>query len=82
VFSERGPNFLNYVQYFQTISNTFFQGGVKKFLGGAFPSLVMGLVTDVPVPIEESSCFAVTNNRMSKDLEHQLHTQLHHKSFL
>jgi len=24
-FSEKGPNFLNYVQYFQTMSNTFFR---------------------------------------------------------
>jgi len=29
-FSERGPNFLNYVQYFQTMSNTFFPGGAKE----------------------------------------------------
>ena len=32
-FSERGQNFLNYVQYFQTMSNTFFQGGRKKVTG-------------------------------------------------
>jgi len=34
-FSGRGPNFLNYVQYFQTISNTFFQGGENS--KGGFP---------------------------------------------
>jgi len=28
VFRE-GPKFLNYVQYFQTVSNTFFHGGRK-----------------------------------------------------
>jgi len=27
----RDPKFLNYIQYFQTISNTFFQGGQKIF---------------------------------------------------
>jgi len=31
-FSERGPNFLKYVQYFLIMSNTFFQGGRKIFL--------------------------------------------------
>jgi len=35
-FSETGPNFLNYVQYFQTISNIFYQGS-KNFLGGIRP---------------------------------------------
>jgi len=33
---------LNYVQYFQTISNTFFQGG-EKFSRGASPPLFTGL---------------------------------------
>jgi len=31
-FFESDPNFLNYVQYSQTVSNIFFQGGI--FLGG------------------------------------------------
>jgi len=30
-FSESGPTFLNYVQYFQIMSNIFFQGGRKIF---------------------------------------------------
>jgi len=30
-FSERGPNFLNYVQSFQTMSNIFLQGEGKFF---------------------------------------------------
>jgi len=30
-FSESGANFLNYVQYFQTMSNIFFQWGRKIF---------------------------------------------------
>ena len=35
-FSERCPNFLNYVQYFQTMSKTFFQWG-EKFSRGSWP---------------------------------------------
>jgi len=35
-FSERGPNFLNYVQNFKIMSNTFFQGG-EKFSKGSWP---------------------------------------------
>jgi len=38
-FSERGTNFLNYVQYFQTISKTFFQGGKNISRGGLLPLL-------------------------------------------
>jgi len=30
----RGPNFLNYVQYFKTVSNTFFHGGKHFYSGG------------------------------------------------
>ena len=33
----RGPKFFNYVQYFQTMSNTFFQGRAKLLLGGFDP---------------------------------------------
>jgi len=37
-FSERGPNFLNYVQYFQTMSDRFFQGGGRqKFMVAWLP---------------------------------------------
>jgi len=42
--SERGPNFLNYVQYFQTMSNTFFPRGTKKILGGASPRWLQACV--------------------------------------
>jgi len=36
-FSKRGTNFLNYVQYFQNTSNTFFLWGQKFFYGGIRP---------------------------------------------
>jgi len=42
-FFEMGPNILNYVQYFQTMSYTFFQQG-RKFSRGGFDPLVTGLV--------------------------------------
>jgi len=36
-FSEMDPNFLNFVQYYQTVFNTSFQGGEKKFKGSFAP---------------------------------------------
>jgi len=41
-FSERGPNFFNYVQYLPTVSNTFSRRA-KEILGG-FGPLVTGLL--------------------------------------
>jgi len=40
-FSERGPSFLNYVQYFQTRSNIFFQSGRKLSKGPSPPGYVL-----------------------------------------
>jgi len=46
-FSESGPNFLNYVQYYLILSNTFFQRVQNIFCGGirlpCGPTLVTGL---------------------------------------
>jgi len=44
-FSESGPNILNYVHYFQNVSNIFFQRGAKNFPGGLFAPLVTVLAT-------------------------------------
>ena len=39
---------MNYVQYFQTLSNTFFQGG-EKFSKGVSPPLFTGLATSTQI---------------------------------
>ena len=39
-----GPNFLNYVKFFKTMSNTFFQRGRKNFQGDYAPPLLTGLL--------------------------------------